>query len=414
MTIRKVPAAVIALIAVSTLAWQDSPAPQPSQRLDPLVSRIISEISETRISETLKKLESFGTRNSMSDPNQPGHGVGAARQWIFDQFKSYSPRLEVSFDRHMIPKGGRVWKEVEMRNVVALLPGKQDPGRWILIGGHYDSLNLRIPPELKGDPAKAAELPAPGVTDDGSGTACVMECARVLSRYEFKATIAFVAFVGEEQGLIGSSALARELREKNQMREALLNNDIIGSDVSGNGVTDNRRILVFSEEPNDSPSREIARFVRLIGGRYYPELAVDMIFRHDRFGRGGDQTPFNQEGYAAVRFTTPDEDFSNQHSPTDTFANTSSGYAAKVVRLNAAAAAGMALAPRPPVTMPSSSEGGARAGSPRGQNSPSLGLTRGDGYDAVLHWDYPDSSADLAGFMVVVRSTTASDWEREI
>ncbi len=394
------------LFSISGAAWQgETPAVKPSQRLDPMIQKIISQISETRIAEIEKKLESFGTRNTMSDPNQPDHGVGAARQWIFDQFKSYSPRLEVSYDTHMIPKGGRVWKEVEMRNVVALLPGKVDPSRWILIGGHYDSLNLHIPPEMRGDPARAAELPAPGVTDDGSGTACAMECARVLSQYEFDATLVFVAFVGEEQGLVGAHAMARRLREKNQPIEALLNNDIIGSDVSANGDSDNRRILVFSEDPDDSPSREIARFTKLIGGRYYPELAVEMVFRHDRFGRGGDQTAFNQEGYPAVRITTPCENYANQHSITDSFANTSPGYAAKVVRLNAAVAAAMALAPRPPITMPSAGATGSR---------PAAGLTRGDGYDAVLHWEYPNPQSDLAGFIVVLRSTTAPDWQREI
>ncbi len=402
------------LFSASNIAWQgQTPSLAPSQRLDPLIQKIVSEISESRIAEIEKKLESFGTRNSMSDPGQPGHGVGAARQWIFDQFKGFSPRLEVSFDTHMIPKGGRVWKEVEMRNVVGILPGKLDPDRWILIGGHYDSLNLHVPPELRGDPAKAAELPAPGVTDDGSGTACVMECARVLSQYEFDATLVFVAFAGEEQGLLGAHAMAKRLREKNQTIEALLNNDIIGSDVSGNGVTDNRRILVFSEDPDDSPSREIARFVKLIGGRYYPELAVEMVFRHDRFGRGGDQTAFNQEGYPGVRITTPSENYANQHSITDDFAHTSPAYAAKVVRLNAAAAAAMALAPRPPVTMAQAGQGPTRAGSIAGTRL-TTGLTRGEGYDAVLHWDYPNPQSDLAGFIVVLRSTSAPDWQREI
>ena len=411
----RISTAIVALVGANAMAWQGPSAPLPSQRLDPVIQKIVSEISETRIAETLRKLESFGTRNSMSDPSQPGRGVGAARQWILEQFKSYSPRLQVSFDTHTIPKGGRVWKEVEMRNVIALLPGKLDPSRWILIGAHYDSLNLKIPPELKADPAKAAELPAPGVTDDGSGIACVLECARVLSGYEFAATIAFVAFVGEEQGLIGSTALAKELRDRNQTIEALLNNDIIGSDISGDGATDNRRILVFSEDPNDSPSRQMARFVKLIGGRYYPELNVDMIFRHDRFGRGGDQTPFNQEGYPAVRLTTPDENYANQHSVTDTFANTSPGYTAKVVRLNAAAAAAMALAPGPPITMPPVAESGSQPSAQSATTLPATpGITRGDGYDAVLHWDYPNPRASLAGFIVVLRATTAPDWEREI
>lgn len=396
-------AGILLLLGTTIGAVRQEKTALPSQRLDPRIQEIVSAISEARIVEDLKKLASFGTRNTLSDPNQPDRGVGAARQWIFDQFKSFSPRLEVGYDSHTVPKGRRVYKELEIKNVLAVLPGKTDPDRWILIGGHYDSLNLRVPEEMRGDPAKAVEVDAPGVTDNASGVSCALECARVLSRYEFKASLVFVAFVGEEQGLLGSQGLAKELKEKGQPVEALLNNDIIGSDVNGAGARDNHRILVFSEDPNDSPSRQITRFIRLIGARYYPELTAQMVFRSDRFGRGGDHTPFNQEGFAAVRLTTPNENYANQHSPTDTFENTSPDYIAKVVRLNAASAAAMALAPRPPETVPAD---------PRQRPRP--GLSRGDGYDAVLRWDYPENDPDLAGFIVVMRSTTAPDWEREI
>lgn len=418
------------ILLVATLCGRVSSAqnetpPLPSQRLDPKIQKIVSEISADRIAEVEKKLESFGTRNTMSDPSQPDRGVGAARQWIFDQFKSFSPRLQVSFDTHTIPKAGRVWKEIELRNVVAVLPGKmqQAASRWIMITGHYDSLNLRVPQELRNDPAKAVEIVAPGVTDDGSGTACVMECARVMSQYEFDATLVFVAFAGEEQGLIGARAMAKRLKENSQTIQAVLNNDIIGSEVSGNGVIDNRRVMVMSEDPNDSPSRQIARYVKRIGERYFPEMMVELIFRYDRFGRGGDHTAFNNEGFAGVRITTPNENFANQHSPTDTFANTSPTYAAKVTRINAATAASMALAPRSPVTRrvpppgvpqpPADPADTEAVPTPRAPAT-GPGLTRGGGYDAVLRWDHPDAEPDLAGFIVVVRSTTAPDWEREI
>ena len=372
------------------------------QRLDPLIEKIVSQISVERIGAILRKLESFETRNTLSDPTQTNRGIGVARQWLLDEFKSYSPRLEVSFDTHQIPKGGRVWKDVELRNVVAILPGTTASNRWIMVAGHYDSLNLKIPPELRQNPAKAAELYAPGVSDDGSGTACALECARVLSQYEFDATLVFVAFAGEEQGLVGARAMAKRLRARQQPIEALLNNDIIGTEVAGNGASDNRRLLLFSEEPNDSASRQIARFVRSVAARYYPEMIVDLIFRHDRFGRGGDHTAFNQEGYAAVRVTTANENFTHQHSPTDTFTNASVGYTAKVIRINAAAAAALALAPKAPITK-----------SPRASRS-GPGLRRGSGYDAVLRWEQSDPEPDLAGFAVVIRSTTAPDWEREI
>jgi len=428
--------ASIFLLAVPFLGHALQNETQPSQRLDPKIQKIVSEISADRIAEIEKKLESFETRNTLSDPTQTTRGIGAARQWIFDQFKSYSLRLEVSFDVHTIPKAARIYKDVELRNVVAILPGKmqQAADRWIMITGHYDTVNLKVPPEMRRDPAKAAELPAPGVTDDGSGTSCVMECARVFSQYEFDATLVFVAFAGEEQGLVGARAMARRLKDKNQSIEAVLNNDIIGSEISGNGVIDNRRVLVFSEDPNDSPSRSIARFAKRMGERYFPELTVDLIFRYDRFGRGGDHTAFNQQGYAAVRVTTPNENFANQHTPTDTFANTSPSFTAKVVKMNAAVAAAMALAPRAPVVSrpaPAVTTGAPATQPASGATQPTAaeieeaptprpqpvgpGLTRGaSGYDAVLRWEQPDPEPDLAGFVVVVRSTTSADWEREI
>jgi hypothetical protein len=431
-------AASFLILAVPFLAQALQDETQPSQRLDPKIQKIVSEISADRIAEIEKKLESFETRNTVSDPTQTGRGIGAARQWIFDQFKSYNSRLEVSFDTHAIPKAARIYKDIELRNVVAILPGKmqQAADRWVMITGHYDTVNLKVPPEMRRDPAKAAELPAPGVTDDGSGTACVMECARVMSQYEFDATLVFVAFAGEEQGLVGARAMAKRLKDKNQTIEGVLNNDIIGSEISGNGVIDNRRVLMFSEEPNDSSSRSIARFAKRIGERYFPELTVDLIFRSDRFGRGGDHTAFNQQGYAAVRVTTPNENFANQHTPTDTFANTSPSYTAKVVKMNAAVAAAMAMAPRAPIVLRPAPAAAAATGASGTQPAAAApqptaaeieeaptpraqpigpGLTRGtSGYDAVLRWDQPDPEPDLAGFVVVVRSTTAPDWEREI
>jgi hypothetical protein len=394
--------------------WDDSDAtvetaPQTKsdtpvlEATDPTISKIVSQISDDRIAEILKKLESFGTRNTLSDPAPPDHGIGAARQWIFDQFKSYSPRLQVSFDTHNIPRGGRIWKDVELRNVVAVLPGKKDPDRWILVSGHYDSLNLRVPADIRGQNAKAVELPAPGVSDDASGTACAMECARVLSQYDFDATLVFVAFAGEEQGLVGAHAMAKRLKGENRQIEAVLNNDIIGNDLAGNGVKDDKRVLVFSEDPDDSPSREIARFVNSIAKQYCPEFPAEMVFRRDRFGRGGDQTAFNQEGFPGVRLTTPAENFANQHSPTDTFANASPGYTARVVRVNVAAAAALAMAPRPPIT---------RAPAVELRNRP--GVTRGTGYDAVLRWSASAKDVDsISGFVVVMRSTTAPDWEKQ-
>jgi len=390
-------------------ATNQAPTRRPAQTLDPVIQKIVAEISEQRVADIMRQLGDFETRHTASDPTQATRGIGAARQWVFDQFKSYSPRLQVSFDTYTIAKTNRLYQETELRNVLALLPGTAPDAsnRWILISGHYDTINLKDAAGLT--PAQAAELPAPGVSDDASGTACALECARVMSQYQFGATLVFVAFAGEEEGLYGSRALARRLQRQGQGIEAVLNNDIIGNDVSGNGSSDPHRVLVFSEDPNDSPSRQIARFVRAAAARYCPDMAAEMIFRYDRFGRGGDHTPFNQEGYAAVRFTTPNENFAQQHSSLDTFANAAPAYATRVVRLNAAAAALLALAPAPPVT---SYAAGTPAGNLVLPNRP--GLSRGAGYDAVLRWSEPEEGPDLAGFIVVVRSTTAADWEREI
>jgi len=384
------------------------PTRRPAQTLDPVIQKIVAQISEQRVADIMRRLGEFETRHTASDPTQAKRGIGAARQWIFDQFKSFSPRLQVSFDTYTIAKTNRLYKETELRNVLAILPGSAPDAtnRWILISGHYDTINLKDAAGLA--PAQAAELPAPGVSDDASGTACALECARVMSQYEFGATLVFVAFAGEEEGLYGSRALARRLQRQGQAIEALLNNDIIGNEVSGNGFSDKHRVLVFSEDPNDSASRQIARFIHATAARYCPDMAAEIIFRYDRFGRGGDHTPFNQEGYAAVRFTTPNENFAQQHTSLDTFANASPAYAARVVRVNAAAAL-MALAPAPPVT---SYAAGTPAGNLVLPNRP--GLSRGAGYDAVLRWSDPEEGPDLAGFAVVIRSTTAADWEREI
>ncbi|HEY3861076.1 MAG TPA: M20/M25/M40 family metallo-hydrolase [Verrucomicrobiae bacterium] len=389
--------ALLAFVAVLACGFDGARA-QPPQKPDPLVQKIVSEISEQRVSDIMRQLGNFETRNTASDPSQAHRGAGAARQWIFDQFKSYSPRLQVSFDTFTMAKTNRLYKETELRNILAILPGAA-PGasnRWIIISGHYDSINFKDAAGLP--PAEAAELPAPGVSDDASGTACAMECARVMSQYEFGATLVFAAFAGEEQGLYGSHELARRLKRAGQGIEAILNNDIIGTAAAGNGASDTNRVLVFSEDPNDSASRQVARFVHAAAAQYCPGMNAEMVFRYDRFGRGGDHIPFNQAGYAGVRFTTPNENYSHQHSASDTFANASPPYATRVARVNAAAASLMALAPAPPVTTAN--------GRP--------GLSRGAGYDAALKWTEPDDGSEVAGYMIVIRSTTAPDWEKEI
>jgi len=232
--------------------------PADEKAVNPQVAKIMAEVSEARIKAILEKLVSFGTRNTMSNADDPAHGIGAARQWIFDQFQSYSPRLQVRFDKYRVKKQGqRVFKDVDLYNVIAVLPGKTMPETQVWISGHYDSLNVGnrpagtaagpgtdaaagggAPQQLTlADYEKNAELPAPGACDDGSGSAAVMELARVMSQYEFDKTLVFATFAGEEQGLIGSSLQAAKSHRENVAIEAVLNNDIIGTEVAGNGRT---------------------------------------------------------------------------------------------------------------------------------------------------------------------------------
>jgi hypothetical protein len=402
-------------------------APAQYKAVNPQVAKVVSEVSEERVAAILKKLEGFGTRNIFSSQDDPVRGVGAARKWIYGEFRSYSPRLEVSFDQYRLKKdesrGSRIPNDVDLYNVVAVLPGTINKEERIIISGHYDTVNQQrapgAPPNAPGDAAPAGapgnapqpprdpNIDAPGVTDDGSGTACVMELARVLSQYQFEKTLVFVAFAGEEAGLLGSTLYAKKAKDTGMKIEAVLNNDIIGSDVAGDGRTDNRRLNVFSEDPQDSPSRQLARYIREIGERYVPSMNVDPVFRADRFGRGGDHTPFNLEGFAAVRFSTPSENFANQHSATDTFANTSPSYTTRVAKVNAAAAASLAWAPKAPVTTETVERNGRQVSN--------LLLTRGRSrYDALLKWKSENPEPDLAGYVVLSRSTTAPYWEHEI
>lgn len=383
--------------------------------IDPQIRAMVDSVSQDRIAATLKKLESFGTRNIHTDVESDTHGVIAARKWISSEFKSYSPRLEVRFDSYNVKKQGRVLKDLELVNVIAVLPGTVDKDRQYIVSAHYDTIAL---PKGRNEDTPAVPGPqtlesakvdssSPGVTDDGSGTATVMELARIMSQHEFKNTIVFVAFAGEEEGLVGARLYAEKARAGHVAIECVLNNDIIGSDISGNGISDSGRVRVFSEDPSDSPSRQIARYVREVGQRYFPAMKVDMIFRADRFGRGGDHTPFNQNGYPAVRITTPSENYANQHTDTDTFANTSVPYIARVAKINLAAMASLANAPKSPsVEKLTTQRDGTKTSTPQ--------ITRGKSrYDAVLKWTDDPVRADLAGYIVVQRSTTAPDWEQE-
>jgi len=440
------------LLAFSLYCGMEALAQPPLSRINPAVKQIVDQVSEERIGAIMKKLEGFGTRYIGSEQDSDTHGIGAAQRWIEAEFKSYSPKLQVSLDKFQVKKGARVPKDVELANIVAVLPGTVDKDRYVIIGGHYDSIALR---RTAGQAAQASdnagsaadqESIAPGVADDASGTAAVMELARVMSQFEFEKSIIFITFAAEEIGLNGSHNYAQEAKEKNMQIEAMLNNDIIGSDVSGDGRSANNHLRVFSEGPEDSGSRSLARYTKEIAERYMPSMTVDLVFRRDRFGRGGDHTSFNREGFTAIRLTTPSENYANQHTSTDTFANASVPYTTRAAKMNAAVLASLALAPKPPVVSrprPAGQQGqggrqggaaaqtaqagqtaaggqatpgGQAGGQPRqGRGPGGPGLSRGpSGYDAALRWTNPTPEPDIAGYAVVIRSTTSPMWEREI
>ena len=397
------------ILSCAALACGQYKAPNPKVR------EIVDQVSEERITRTLKKLESFGTRYIMSSQDDPQHGIGAARKWLFDQFKEASPRLEVSYDKYRVKriegKNSRVPKDVDLYNIIAVLRGKGNGEQRILLTSHYDTIVLagETGASINGNetgPDPNPETPSPGVTDDASGVACVLELARILSNYEFEKTLVFVAFAGEEEGLLGSTLYAAKAKNEHQKIEAVINNDIIGSEVAGNGSVQNRAVRIFSDDPIDSPSRSLARYIHDIAPRYVADMTVDPIFRADRFGRSGDHTPFHEEGFAAVRLSSVEEDYSHQHTATDTFEHTSVPYIARVTRMNGAVAASLAWAPKAPVTSEEITQDG--------RKRTRLLLSRGKSrYDAELEWKQDPPEPDLAGYVVVRRSTTAPFWEQE-
>ena len=391
-------------------AFAQSPA--PSGDLDSRIQKLVAAISEERMQQLLAKLVSFETRNTFSDPTSPVRGIGAARQWIHDELKRTNPRLQVSFDTHTIPAGGRVVREVELRNIVAILPGKTP--RRIYVSGHYDTVSLGSRSGARGGQgARGAEgaqgrgqgqaprpptdynVPAPGANDDGSGTVLSMELARVFadSGIEFDATLVFMAVAGEEYGLLGARAHAKRMKEEKVPVQALFNNDIVGNSRGGNGILDGATVRLYSEGPEDSPSRALAQFAKRFAERYVPSHEIRLMARRDRFGRGGDHSAFNAEGFAAICFRESRENYQMQHNANDTIDGVSFAYLAQNARANAAAMAVLALAPPPPVVA-----------------SNMLGR-QPSGYDARLRWT---ASAGAAGYRIFWRNAWAPDWQHEM
>jgi hypothetical protein len=303
--------------------------PQTIIQKDPQIEKMIKEVSRDSLKSYIIKLVSFGTRNTLSTQTDATRGIGAARLWVLSRFNKFSKnsdgRLTAVIDTTIYKKDARrVDRDILLGNVVATLKGT-DPNddRIFIISGHLDNMRTNVM-DSTGD--------APGANDDGSGTAAVMECARVMSRYSFPATIIFAAVSGEEQGLLGSTYMAEKAKKENWNIEAVLNNDIMGgNNINETNKVNNNQVRIFSEGlsvldtgrnattlrnlglENDGKARQLARYVKEIGERYVKNLKIVTIYRNDRFLRGGDHTPYVQRGFAAVRITDMDEDYHHQH-----------------------------------------------------------------------------------------------------
>jgi hypothetical protein len=376
------------------------------------IDAIVRDISPQRIQATIDKLVGFGTRHTMSDTVSETRGIGAARRWIKSELERCGAgKLQVAFDGHLHPVDKRIARPTEIVNVVATLPGSQAESRdrMYVVSGHYDSRNT--------DDADAAN-DAPGANDDASGTAAVMELACVMARYQFDATLVFMAVAAEEQGLYGSTDFAEKAKQKHLNIAGMFTNDIIGSSYNEEGQRDNGQVRLFAEGipavkdmpeqrrtliatggENDSLPRQLARHVKEVGERYVPGFKVTVVNRRDRYLRGGDHAPFLDRGFAALRFTEPAENFNHQHQNVrkegalqigDLPEFVDPAYVAQVARVNAAALASLALAPAAPREV-------------------KIRTARLDNH-TDLTWQ-ANAEPDLAGYRIVWRETTAAQWQ---
>ena len=409
--------AMAAAILAAGNAVAAAPAATPKQpdiaREQAQINKILGEISHKRIESHIRKLVSFGTRHTMSDTESETRGIGAARRWIKAELErcGAGTPLQVSFDSHVAPVSARISKPTEIVNVVATLPGMQAEAkeRMYVVSGHYDS---------RASDVMDATSDAPGANDDASGTAAIMEMACVMAKYKFDATLVFMAVAAEEQGLIGARHWAEGARAKGWNVAGMFTNDIIGSSRADDGKVDNKQVRLFAQSipatkemnetvrqlvatggENDSLSRQLARHTKEQGERYVKGFKVSVIQRHDRYLRGGDHMPFLEQGYAALRFTEPAEDFAHQHQDLRTEGGKVYGdlidyvdfdYVAKVTRVNAAAIASLALAPAAPQEV----------------KLRTAGLTN----DSTLVWK-ANAEPDVAGYRIVWRDTTAATWQ---
>ncbi len=373
--------------------------------------------SAERIERDIQTLVDFGTRHTLSDTVSSKRGIGAARRWIKAEFERISEDcggcLEVFYVSDVISGQRRIPDPVNIVNVVAIQRGTADPNRFVMMSGDIDS---RVSDPLDG------VSDSPGANDNASGMAGVIESARVLTKYEFPGSIMYVGLSGEEQGLFGGQILADYALEKGWRIKAVLNNDMIGNIKGINGVINNTTARVFSEGTRaveteqearvrrftggevDSPSRNVARYVDKMADMYIPNLDVMMIYRLDRFGRGGHHRPFNAVGFPGVRIMETNENYVMQHQDIrtedgikygDTIDGVDFDYAAKLTGLNAVTMASMAWAPNPPVNVQI-----------QGAVRPST----------TLEWNALsfEQNPQLAGYKIYWRLTDSNQWEKSV
>jgi hypothetical protein len=407
---------LLALLLIS-LVLNNSNAQTTSRRSaqsrNRTITNIVREIDAKNIERTIRQLVSFGTRNTLSEQNDTKRGIGAARDWLYAEFlkagEASGGRMTVEKQSFEQPKAARVPQPTVLTNIVATLKGTQpeSASRIYVVSGHYDSM-CTSPTDAKCD--------APGANDDASGTAAVLEMARVMAKYKFDATIVFMTVPGEEQGLLGAAHYAEDAKQKAVNIDAMFTNDIIGNTLGGNGVRDRGTVRVFSEGvpsnetaaeatvrrsvggENDSASRQLARFIKETGESYVPQMNVMLVYRRDRYGRGGDHNPFLERGFPAVRFTEVNEEYKHQHQNVRVENGVQYGdlpefvdfaYIANVARVNAASLAMLALAPSRPQNVNI--------------------LTARLSNDTDLKWD-ANKEPDIAGYEIVWRDTTLPVW----
>ncbi len=310
--------------------------------IDPEIAALMAQVQPARLAGDVNRLVSFGTRHPLSPTDDADRGVGAARGWLFDAFSSIDGtagnQVQVSYEDFRMRFAG---KTTTQRNVIANLPGIGLSKRFVYVTAHYDSRTTDIE-----DP----EGSAPGADDNASGTAALLELARILAGRKWDSTIRLVAFAANETDLEGSAHHAPEVRRAGLPLLAVFNNDVIGGAKGAEG-DEARAVRIFSDGPDDGPSRRLARYAKIVGERYSP-LTVEVVPAPDREGREGDHLSFSEEGFAAVRIIEASDDTSRQHSSRDTIDRMDAGYQAEVVRLNLALVANLALAPPAPEEAP--------------------------------------------------------------